>query len=190
MAGATFEERKQQYIDLWLQDAPSVETDAELGRAVLGLILGLVRMQHGIADDDPRRAAVDAETIRRLAHPNDLGPMFSIAEAVFWRLATDPEGAMRYLSDHVSARSTLQSKRAKKPRHRDVFSQRIDELVADDPDIPTKKVEALLLEIGGITLIDGELRHTETAETMRLNNLPDRVSEAKKRRKKDSGQPG
>ncbi len=126
----------------------------------------------------------------RLHDLTELSSEHSVFEGFSRRLVSDPVEAVQYLSDHISARSAVQSKRAQRPRRRDVFSQRIDELVADDPDIPAKRVEALLLEMGGITLIDGELRHSETAETMRLGNLPDRVSEAKKRRKKNSDQPG
>ncbi|MCZ8088696.1 MAG: hypothetical protein O9247_01180 [Rhodobacteraceae bacterium] len=190
MTGTTYEERKQQYIDRWLQAAPSVETDAELGKAVLELILGLVRIQHGIAENDPRCAAIDAATIRRLGNPDDLAPMHSIAEAVFRKLATNPEKAMRYLADHISARSSDQSKRARKPRpsSRDSITRLIGELLEDDPTLSSKRVGQLLADMKGeITFLDGVFRHNITAATLEEGNLPSRVSDAKKRLKANSG---
>lgn len=177
-------------VDAFRDAATSAESDEDLGLAILELYLKLARMQREAKFDDAHRADIDAETKDRLQDLTELAPEHSLFEGFSRRLASDPLAAMRYLSDHISARSADQSKRAKRPRRRDVFSQRIDELVADDPDIPAKTVEARLLEIEGIILLDGELRHVETAETMRLSNLPDRVSEAKKRRKKNSDQPG
>lgn len=190
MAGLTYEERKQQYMDQWVEAAASVETDAELGKAVLELILGLVRIQHGVADDDPRCAAIDAATIRRLGNPDDLEPMYSIAEAVFRRLATNPEIAMRYLADHISARSSDQSRRAKKqrPSSRDGITRLIEDLLEDDPTLSAKRVGQLLADMKGeITFLDGVFRHNITAATLEEGNLPSRVSDAKKRLKANSG---
>lgn len=190
MSGSTYGELKQQYMDQWVEAAASVETDAELGKAVLELILGLVRIQHGISDSDPRCAAIDAATIRRLGNPDDLAPMHSIAEVVFRRLATNPEAALRYLADHISARSSDQSKRARKPRpsSRDSITRLIEELLEDDPTLSSKRVGKLLADMKGeITFLDGVFRHNITADTLEEGNLPSRVSEAKKRLKANSG---
>jgi len=188
--GRKLNDRQMRCVDEFRDAVTSAETDEDLGRALLELYLKLGGLQRGVETDDFRRGATDAETLLRLKDLTELPPELSVFEGFSRRLVTDPKGAMRYLSNHVSARDTKQSQRAQKPRRRDIFSQRIDELVEDHPQIKAKKVEALLLEMGGITLIDGELRHTETAATMRQSNLAERVSEAKKRHKKDSGQPG
>lgn len=181
--------------EAFVQEGRAGETDEEKGRALLDFILKRERLRHRVAEDAPLCEAVDRATLRRLTDSVELGPEHSIAEAALRRLSRDPAGAVAYLTQHVDARSAAQSRRSKKREDtRDELSRLIGRIVQEDPRIPAKVVLKKLLELRGpdtVIVLDGEIRHVDSATTISERRFPGRVSEAKKRlTMKNSGQPG
>lgn len=162
------------------------ETDEERGKALLDFVLKRRRLQYRITDDDPRRTAFDAATIRGFIDPDELEPTHSITEAFLRRLQKNPTEAVAYLTRHLDARNAAQSARAKKERTRDIFTHLIEDIVEDQPNIRAKEVERQLCARDDVQEDQGQLRYLNDPATMRLSNLPSRVSDAKKRLKRNS----
>jgi hypothetical protein len=59
-----------------------------------------------------------------------------------------------------------------------------------EPDISTLAVKWKLGRIDGILIHDDEIRNTQDGSTMKLSNLASRVSDARRRAKKQSAEPG
>ncbi|MCZ8018847.1 hypothetical protein [Novosphingobium sp.] len=178
-----FEQVQKDLTDQFVRDEPATETDEELGNAVLGVILQSERLRHGVEASGPKQAEVDRETINRLYNQTELGPEHVFAESIFKRLAVDPASAMRHYRQAIDQRNRTQSQRAKsaRPRSYDSITRLINDIVRDDPALKTTAVLDELAAIDGIIISDGEIRNTQDAETMKVSNLPSRVSDARKR---------
>ena len=189
MSEPSFDEAQEGLAEKFLRDAPVAATDAELGRALLVFILESERLRRGVSVPSPAQEKVDRQTLACLSGQAKLGPGFSFAEAVFRRLPKDPASAIRYFEEELAGRKAKQSARAKSPRKGsyDSITRLINDIVDGDPHITTKEVLAELGRINGIVIADGEIRNTQDVTTMKVSNLPSRVSDAKKR---SSGQPG
>ena len=187
-----FEEEQRRLAEQFLQEATTIETDEELGAAFLDFILQGERLRHRVEDPGPEQEKVDQQTLERLYHQTELGPEHFFAESIFKRLVKDPASAMRHYRQAVEQRSYKQSKRAKKPRPRrhDGITKRIQDIVDLEPDISTLAVKWELGRIDGILIDDDEIRNTQDGSTIKLSNLASRVSDARRRAKKQSAEPG
>lgn len=188
----TFEQVQKQLTDKFLQEASTTETDEELGAAFLDFVLQRERLRHRVEYPGPEQEKLDRQTLERLYHQTELGPEYAVAEGVFKRLAKDPSHAIRHLKEAAEALSARQTSRAENPRPRRYGSitRLINEIVADDLTIPARKVHAELLRIDGIVLLDGEIRNMQDGDSLQEGNLASRVSDAKRRAKKQSAEPG
>jgi hypothetical protein len=192
MEEQSFEQVQKQLMDKFLQEASATETGEELGRALLHLIMQSERVRRCVTAPGPEQAEVDRQTLDRLLNQTELGPEHSFPESIFKRLAKDPASAMRHYQQAVEQRSYKQSERAKLPRpHRyDSITKRIQDIVDLEPDISTLAVKRELGRIAGILIGDEEIRNTQDESTMKLSNLASRVSDARRRAKKESAEPG
>lgn len=183
MEGPSFEEVQKHLTEKFLQDAPTAETDEELGSAILDLVLQSERLRRCVKAPSTEQDEVDRQTLERLSDQTELGPENALVESVFRRLTKDPPAAMRHYRQAVQQRSAAQAQRAKSPRPRrwDSITRLINDIVADDTSITAEKVFEELTAIDGIIVIDGEIRNTQDSTTMKVGNLASRVSDAKKR---------
>lgn len=179
----SFEEVQRRLAEQFLQETSTLQTDEEVGAALLDFVLQRERLRHRVEGLGPEREKVDRQTLEHLYHQTELGPEHFFAESIFKRLAKDPANAMHHYRLALNHRSTTQAERAKSPRPRryDSITKLINDIVVDDPAISTEAVREELAAIDGIVIADGEIRNTQDATTMRLKNLPSRVSDARKR---------
>lgn len=179
----SFEQVQKRLTDKFLQAASTIEADEELGAAFLDFVLQRERLRHRIEGRGPEQQKVDQQTLERLYHQTELDPEHFFAESIFKRLVKDPASAMRHFRQAIDERSSTQSKRAKSARKGSYGSitRLINDIVRDDPRISTAAVLDELAAISGIIISDGEIRNTQDAETMKVSNLPSRVSDARKR---------
>lgn len=178
-----FEAVRDRLFREWAAQQPEGETPAAMGAALVSLIVRSELLRHGIDASHPAAGKVFLATLEKLRQPDALGPAHSHAEAVFRRLADNPEAAVAYLEQHITEKSAAQSKRAKAPRpsRLDSISQRISDIVEVEPDISAKEVERDLLRMEGINIVDGEIINAQDGSRMSQSNLASRVSDAKKR---------
>ena len=183
MEELSFEQIQKRLTEQFLRAERGVETDEELGNALLDLILQNERLRHNVKGPGPEQEKVDLQTLERLYHQTDLSTEHAVAEGVFKRLAKDPGHAIRHLKAAAKALSAQQANRAHNPRpgRYGSITKLINDIVADDLHIPAREVRRALLRIDGIVLLDGEIRNTQDGDTMKSTNLPSRVSDAIKR---------
>ena len=154
--------------------------------------MGRERIRRDVKTQGPNQDAVDYETLEVLRNAQLDDPQFVEAEAIFRRLATDPVLAGKYYKKIIIRKardlSVKQKKRAQKrrPRARTQLSLLIDEIVLENHIISKDELEVELLTHEGIKIIDGELRDTNNAETIKISALKDQLT----RTKKNSRQPG
>lgn len=169
------------------------ETNAQLGAALLELILQRERRRYRVDYPSSEQAAVDRQTFARLSDQMELGSEFAREEAVFRRLAKDPSEAMRYLEEATADESAAQSQRAKVPRKgsHDSLTRLIDEIMEVDPDRSTDDVLEELHRTPGVQVTADEIRNDQDAASMPRTGFKHRVSRARKRfREQKSREPG
>ena len=183
------QEKLAEHFDLLRLKATS---DTERGEIMKDFVLKLERMRHNCSESGAECDEIDRRTLAKLADPLELGPEFCSDEGLFRRLAVDPAAASRYWDQYHKQLSAAQSERASKPRpnNRDKITRAIEEILSDNPMLSAKQVGQALEICDEITMIEEEYRHSEDASTLKVSNLPNRVTDAKKRIKKDSGLPG
>ena len=189
MDKSSLEERQEklaEHFDLLRIKATS---DTERGEIMKDFVLKLERMRHNCSEYGAERDEIDRRTLAKLADPLELGPEFCRDEGLFRRLAIDPAAASRYWDQSHKQLSAAQSERASKPRpnNRDKITMAIEEILSDNPKLSAKEVGQRLTSGADVILIEEEFRHCEDASTLKIRNLPNRVTDAKKRLKKDSG---
>ena len=189
MDKSSLEERQEklaEHFDLLRIKATS---DTERGEIMKDFVLKLERMRHNCSESGAERDEIDRRTLAKLADPLELGPEFCRDEGLFRRLAIDPAAASRYWDQSHKQLSAAQSERASKPRpnNRDKITMAIEEILSDNPKLSAKEVGQRLTSGADVILIEEEFRHCEDASTLKIRNLPNRVTDAKKRLKKDSG---
>ena len=180
------------FFESFEQKTITLKTDEQLGAAFLELALGRERIRRDVKTQGPNQDAVDYETLEVLRNAQLDDPQFVEAEAIFRRLATDPVLAGKYYKKIIIRKardlSVKQKNRAQKrrPRARTQLSLLIDEIVLENLSISKDELEVELLTHEGIKIIDGELRDTNNAETIKISALKDQLT----RTKKNSRQPG
>ena len=180
------------FFESFEQKTTTLKTDEQLGAAFLELALGRERIRRDVKTQGPNQDAVDYETLEVLRNAQLDDPQFVEAEAIFRRLATDPVLAGKYYKKIIIRKardlSVKQKNRAQKrrPRARTQLSLLIDEIVLENHSISKDELEVELLTHEGIEIIDGELRDTNNAETIKISALKDQLT----RTKKNSRQPG
>ena len=189
MDKSSLEERQEklaEHFDLLRIKATS---DTERGEIMKDFVLKLERMRHNCSEYGAERDEIDRRTLAKPADPLELGPEFCRDEGLFRRLAIDPAAASRYWDQSHKQLSAAQSERASKPRpnNRDKITMAIEEILSDNPKLSAKEVGQRLTSGADVILIEEEFRHCEDASTLKIRNLPNRVTDAKKRLKKDSG---
>ena len=189
MDKSSLEERQEklaEHFDLLRIKATS---DTERGEIMKDFVLKLERMRHNCSEYGAERDEIDRRTLAKLADPLELGPEFCRDEGLFRRLAIDPAAASRYWDQSHKQLSAAQSERASKPRpnNRDKITMAIEEILSDNPKLSAKEVGQRLTSGADVILIEEEFRHCEDASTLKISNLPNRVTDARKRLKKDSG---
>ena len=180
------QERLSEHFDLLRLKATS---DTERGEIMKAFVLNIERIRHNCVKSGAERDEIDRRTLAKLANPLALGPEFCRDEGLFRRLAVDPAAASRYWDQSHEQLSAAQSERASKPRpkSKDKITEEIEGILSINPKLSAKEVGRALEICDEITLIEEEYRHCEDASTLKVCNLPNRVTDAKKRLKKDSG---
>ena len=180
------QEKLAAHFDLLRLKATS---DTERGEIMKDFVLKLERIRHNCFEAGAERDEIDRRSLAKLANPLELGPEFCRDEGIFRRLAVDPAAASRYWDQSHKQLSAAQSKRASKPRpkRKDKITEEIEEILSVNPKLSTKGVGQALEICDEITMIEEEYRHSEDASTLKVSNLSNRVTDAKKRLKKDSG---
>lgn len=183
MEELSFEEAQRHLTERFLHKSAAAETDEELGRDLLDLILQSERLRRCVKPSSPEQDEVDRQTLDRLHHQTDLGPEHAFAESIFKRVAKNPGAAMRHYRQAVEQRKFKQSARARKTRSRryDSLTRLIMDIIDAEPTITTADVLTELRSMDGIVIVDDEIRNTQDATTMKIGNLASRVSDAKKR---------
>lgn len=185
MDEGTFEADRQRLIDCYLAGAPpeGEEFNKDSGEAIRTLILEMERLRHCVTKHGGDRGRVDAQTIAALQNSFKLGPEDSVAEGAFRRLANDPEAAAEYVDAYDTERRSKQSRRAQRerPGARDIFTQKIEDILSKVPSKPPAKVVGLkLAEDADIEFLEDEYRHKD-GSTLQARNLDSRVWDAWKR---------
>jgi len=177
----SFQEAQLFLQDEFLRDEQGQESDKELGDAFLKFILESERVRHHVTTPSPEQNEVDRQTLQRLHSQVELGPEYAFVESVFKRLAKDPASAIRYLNQAVATESVKQVERAKslRPRRYDSITRLINDIVVDDLTISAHAALEELLDIDGITIVDGEIMNTQDGTRMSVKNFPSRLSDAK-----------
>jgi hypothetical protein len=110
-----------------------------------------------------------------------------LSQVVLQRFARGPADAVEYITRVIDEKtaelSNKQRKRARKPRRGSLspLSKLIDEIVLNNPKIAVNDLRHELKNHDGIIEIDGELRDTINTDSIRMENLKDRLYRAKKR---------
>ena len=185
----SFEEKQEKLFKHFNHRMLKAKSGKECGELVKEFVMKRERMRHSCFEAGARRDEIDQHTLSKLANSFALGPKFAIHEATFRRLVDDPEGAINYLEQFHEQNSAAQSERASKPRpkSKDKITEKIEEILSANLKLRAKEVARELENCDEITLIEEEFRHNDDASTLKFSNLPNRVADAKKRLKKDSG---
>ena len=170
-------------------EAPHTNCDASEAEAMKQLILNSCLAAARITEGDKDYDKTIAEIEERLRNPQFLGPECVVAEVVFRRMAVNFTDGYSYLDRTINAKNAAQSDRASKPRpkSKDKITDEIEEVLSGNPKLSAKAVGQALETCGEITLIDEEYCHSEDASRLKVSNLHSRVTDARKRLKKDSG---
>jgi hypothetical protein len=174
----SFEQIQKRLTEQFLREERGVETDEELGNAVLDLILQSERLRHNLKGPGPEQEKVDRQTLERLYHQTELGPEHFFAEGIFRRLVKDPASAMRHFREAVETQSARQAKRANSPRRKDALGKVIDALLDYTPDLTEPKLRDEL-NYRRWSVNKDEIRSPE-GEQFPPNCLKDRLYRAKK----------
>ena len=163
-------------------------SDTERGEIIKDFVLQLERMRHNCFKPGAERDEIDRLTLEKLADPLELSPEFCRDEAILRRLMIDPSAASRYWDQSHKQLSKAQSERASKPRpkNKDKITEEIEGILSVNPKLSAKEVGQALEIYDEITIIEEEYHHREDASRLKVRNLRGRVSDAKKRLKKDS----
>ena len=162
--------------------------DTERGEIIKDFVLQSERMRHNCFKPGAERDEIDRLTLEKLADPLELSPEFCRDEAILRRLTIDPSAASRYWDQSHKQLSKAQSERASKPRpkNKDKITEEIEGILSVNPKLSAKEVGQALEIYDEITIIEEEYHHREDASRLKVRNLRGRVSDAKKRLKKDS----
>lgn len=185
----SFEMKQEELVDRYNPCMLKAKSDRERGEIFIEFVLERERMRHNCFEAGAQRDEIDRRTLSKLANSFALGPEFSRDEAIFRRLVADPASAIRYIDQFHEQNSAAQSERASKPRpkSKDKITEKIEEILSVNLKLSAKAVARDLEDSDEITLIEEEFRHNDDASTLKFSNLPNRVADAKKRLKKDSG---
>ncbi len=173
------------------------ESDAQIAEELVHLILERERLRRGVNEGTPERAAVDAETLTRMAKWDSDNPALLPTEKALRRFATG-RGAdgvallKRAITDPKQAASDEARRRALMPRKSKTSSQLnklIDDIVATCPTISVYELlRRLRKQIGhGViqAINDTEITfEDEESMPVKRSALKDRLSRAKKKNRK------
>lgn len=184
----SFKEQQEKLAEQFDQFRLMATSYTERGKIIKDFVLQSERMRHNCFEPCAERDEIDRRTLEKLADPLELGPEFSRDEAIFRRLTIDPSAASRYWDQSYKQLSKAQSERARKPRpkNKDKITEEIEGILSVNPKLSAKEVGQALEIYDEITIIDEEYHHREDASRLKVRNLRGRVSDAKKRLKKDS----
>ena len=167
------------------------ESDAQIAQELVHLILERERLRRGVNEGTPEGAAVDAETLTRMAKWDSDNPALLPTEKALRRFATG-RGAdgvallKRAITDRQASISLEQRRRASRPRKRDPLQALIEGIVATRPKISEKELLRLLrsnISRGVIEYVDDTNIVLEEGPpfTVKLSSLKDRLTRTKKK---------
>ena len=182
-----FEQIAERLLNEFLEGRKDDETVESVGQAYLEYILKRERIRRDATDAGQRQDAVDYETLQTLKNAQLDDPKHMLSQVVLQRCARGPADAVEYMTRVIDEKtaelSNKQRKRARKPRRGSLspLSKLIDEIVLNNPKIAVNDLRHELKNHDGIIEIDGELRDTINTDSIRMENLKDRLYRAKKR---------
>ena len=162
------------------------ETPESVGQAFLEYILKRERIRRDATDAGKRQDAVDYQTPQSLKNAQLDDSAHMLCQVVLQRFGRDPTDAIEYINRVIDEKaaelSKKQQERARKPRRgsRSPISKLIYEIVMDNPHISVNELRHELKRHDGIIEIDGELRDTTMADSIKINSLKDYLYRAKK----------
>lgn len=166
------------------------ESDDNLGKAILDLILESERLRRGGAGLSKHIEIVDQETLEKLANWDSNDPTMSTIEKVFKRLSNDRfSDASQLLKASIEAKqhqiSEQQRARALKPRKKHPIKALIEQIVAKRPQITDSELlEELRTEIGNGVILDIDEEFIDPADInfspIKISGLKDQLSRVKK----------
>jgi len=181
-----FEQINKRLLNEFIEARHDDETPESIGQAYLEYILKRERIRRDATEKGPRRDAVDYETLQILKNAQLNDPKHMLSQVVLQRFAIDPVDAVAYITRVIDEKaaelSKKQQERARKPRRgsRSPISKLIYEIVMDNPHISVNELRHELKRHDGIIEIDGELRDTTMADSIKINSLKDYLYRAKK----------
>ena len=182
-----FEQIAKHFLDEFLEGGNEDETFESVGQSYLEYILKRERTRRDATETGHRRDAIDYETLQTLKNAQLDDPTHMLSQVVLQRFGRDPTDAIEYITRVIDEKtaelSNKQRKRARKPRRGSLspLSKLIDEIVLNNPKIAVNDLRHELKNHDGIIEIDGELRDTINTDSIRMENLKDRLYRAKKR---------
>jgi hypothetical protein len=182
-----FEQIAERLLNEFLEGRKDDETVESVGQAYLEYILKRERIRRDATDAGQRQDAVDYETLQTLKNAQLDDPKHMLSQVVLQRFTRGPADAVEYITRVIDEKtaelSNKQRKRARKPRRGSLspLSKLIDEIVLNNPKIAVNDLRHELKNHDGIIEIDGELRDTINTDSIRMENLKDRLYRAKKR---------
>jgi hypothetical protein len=182
-----FEQIAERLLNEFLEGRKDDETVENVGQAYLEYVLKRERIRRDATDAGQRQDAVDYETLQTLKNAQLDDPKHMLSQVVLQRFARGPADAVEYITRVIDEKtaelSNKQRKRARKPRRGSLspLSKLIDEIVLNNPKIAVNDLRHELKNHDGIIEIDGELRDTINTDSIRMENLKDRLYRAKKR---------
>ena len=181
-----FEQINKRLLNEFIEARHDDETPESIGQAYLEYILKRERIRRDATEKGPRRDAVDYETLQILKNAQLNDPKHMLSQVVLQRFAIDPVDAVAYITRVIDEKaaelSKKQQERARKPRRgsRSPISKLIYEIVMDNPHISVNELRHERKRHDGIIEIDGELRDTTMADSIKINSLKDYLYRAKK----------
>ena len=182
-----FEQVAKRLSDEFLEKSQSDETPESIGTAYLDYVLKGERIRRDATKAGQRQDSVDYETLQTLKNAQLDDPKHMLSQVVLQRFARDPAGAVEYITRVIDEKtaelSNKQRKRARKPRRGSLspLSKLIDEIVLNNPKIAVNDLRHELKNHDGIIEINGELRDTINTDSIKRENLKDRLYRARKR---------
>lgn len=176
--------QKQHLAELqrqWVDAGSESETNEELAASLRSFIARSVVLQAGLDEKSTAGVVLVKKVLEQLLEPR-LGPEQGFAEGAFRRLVQDPEAAVEYIAQNIKIKSDSQAKRARQPRpkRRDAITNKIYEIIGDDPDINNKRVVDKILADKFFKLANQRVVHQPTGASATETAIYSRVIRAKK----------
>ena len=163
------------------------EAPESVATAYLDYVIKRERIRRHVTDAGQRQDAVDHETLDTLKNAQLTDPQFIEAEAIFRRLGTDPDLAVRFYERLITQKdnqlSLKMSNVAKNPRPqaRKICSEAILQFVSRELDITSKLLLKRFKDHQDFEVADNLITHITERDVIKISALPMNLSRAKKK---------